>query len=179
MAEGVKQRPVPRFEHSGASRTRAGQCKLCGADVQVPLDLATHAFECPGCGKTEPVNAYISDTERLGLDMARQLAGNQALAELRADGVPCGQCGGHNAVPDDGSVQVLCQFCGATVLLSDHVDADAVARARLKRGVNEMRAALKIAQAEREKSVRRLLVVMMVIVVGVFVALEITTSGVH
>ncbi|MEI8258477.1 MAG: hypothetical protein WCJ30_22615 [Deltaproteobacteria bacterium] len=159
--------------------TRAEKCRSCGADVSVPLDLSAHTFVCPGCGKTERVNAYISDTERLGLDQARQIAGSQARAELHADGVPCGKCGAHNVVPDDGSAEVVCHSCGATVLLSDHGDAAAVARARLKRGVIEMRAAIKLVQVEREKSVRTLLFLVVVIVVGVFVALGITTRGAH
>ena len=71
--------------------------------------------------------------------MARQVAGNEAWRRLLADGVACGRCGGVNAVPDDGSVQLACSFCGAAVLLSDHVDAGAVARHRLKHGVFAMR----------------------------------------
>lgn len=132
---------APRFQ-GGSTETRPAKCLHCAAAVMVPLDLTVREFTCPACGRAELVNRYLSDAERFTLDMQRQVAGNEALKRLRAEGVSCSRCGGKNPVPDDGAVQIPCQFCRATILLSDHVDASAVARARLKHGVYAMRDAM-------------------------------------
>ncbi len=65
----------------------------------------------------------------------------------------------------------------ATVDLTRHVDADVLVCARLKRGLNEMRAALAQAQSRRTRSTRQLLVVVTAIFLGVVVAIGITTRG--
>lgn len=113
-------------------------CKRCGKAVSVPLDLHIHSVRCDACGSTQPVAAYLSDWKRLDLEMARQ-AGNESLRRLQREGIRCGKCGGTNAVPDDGRVQVECQFCHAAILLSEFVDETALARNRLKHGVFQVR----------------------------------------
>ena len=163
-------RSAPRFQETNPA-TRAAQCLKCARPVEVPLDLYQHHFTCPGCHAVEPVNAYVSDKERLDLDMARQVAGNEAYRRLLAEGVACGRCGGANAVPDDGSVQLICSFCGAAVLLSDHVDAGAVARHRLKHGAFARRdEALRANAAHTRKGNTVVAVVVALIFVGVVVA---------
>jgi hypothetical protein len=52
--------------------------------------------------------APLTDAQRMMLDAQRQMAGNQALAKLRAEGVPCGTCGALNPVADPAAVQVVC-----------------------------------------------------------------------
>lgn len=146
---------APRFE-GGSTSPRAASCRHCAAPVEVPLDVSVRELSCAGCGRRQPVSDYVSDEERFALDMQRQVAGNEALVRLRAEGVPCGKCGAKSAVPDDGSVQLVCPYCGATILLSDHVDASAVARARLKHGVYAVRS-------------RRVNIVVGLIVVGLVV----------
>jgi hypothetical protein len=141
---------APRFQ-GGSSEHRPAQCRACGGAVAVPLDLQVRTFGCPTCGRTHQVDDYVSNDERFRLDMARQVAGNEALRRLQAEGVPCGRCGGRNAVPSDGSVQVPCSFCGAPILLSDHVDASAVARQRLKHGVFALQEQLVAAQKARDR----------------------------
>jgi hypothetical protein len=158
---------APRFE-GGDRSTRAASCRRCGGGVEVPLDLRVHELTCESCGQTQPVRDYISDKERFALDMARQVAGNQALLRLQAEGVPCGRCGGKNAVPDDGSVQVQCRFCSAPILLSDHVDDTAIARQRLKHGMYELRDELRRSQERRQRHTTRVILVLVgLIVVGV------------
>jgi DNA-directed RNA polymerase subunit RPC12/RpoP len=156
----VAQTPMPRFESTNAA-TRASTCRHCGAPVAVPLDLRAKTFECPACKKTDYVTAHVSDKERFALDMQRQMAGNQALAQLRAAGVPCQACGARNAIVDPAAVQVVCTSCGAAILVSDHVASDAVARSRLKQGLVEMRAGL----AESQKRQARTNVIIVVVVV--------------
>jgi hypothetical protein len=138
---------APAFADHNAA-TRAGSCTACGAPVAVPLDLRVHQFSCAACGRAHRVADYVSDQERFELDQARQVAGNEALRALRETGVACTKCGGKNDVPADGSVQLGCRFCGATILLSDHVDAGAVARARLKEAAFEIRDDLMFKEAQ-------------------------------
>ncbi len=154
---------APRFE-GGSAGTRAASCMRCHAPVAVPLDVTIHQFACGACGSTERVEAYISDKERLDIDMARQLAGNEAFKRLKAEGVPCVRCAGKNAVPDDGSVQLVCRFCNATILLTDHVDASAIARNRLKHGVFAMRDEALRANAANERRTRTLAITVAVLV---------------
>ncbi|MDO9019866.1 MAG: hypothetical protein Q7V43_23280 [Myxococcales bacterium] len=162
-------RSAPRFQETSTA-TRAAQCLKCAGPVEVPLDLYQNQFTCPGCHAVQAVNDYVSDKERLELDMARQVAGNEAYRRLLAEGVACGRCGGANAVPDDGSVQLTCSFCGAAVLLSDHVDAGAVARHRLKHGVFAMRDEALRANAAHTRKVNTVVaVVVALVVVGVVV----------
>jgi len=170
-AEAIEAaRSAPRFQET-SSASRAAQCLKCAGPVEVPLDLYQHQFTCPGCHAVQQVNDYVSDKERLELDMARQVAGNEAYRRLLAEGVACGRCGGVNAVRDDGSVQLTCSFCGAAVLLSDHVDAGAVARHRLKHGVFAMRdEALRANAAHTRKVNTAVAVVVALIFVGFVVA---------
>ncbi len=153
---------APQFQ-GGSASTRAAPCRRCGAPIEVPLDVSVRELSCAGCGQRQRVSDYVSDEERFALDMQRQVAGNEAFARLKAEGVPCGACGAKSPVPDDGSVQLVCAYCGATILLSDHVDETAVARARLKHGVFAMREEAMRKQAERSRRVN--------LVVGVVVAL--------
>lgn len=170
-AEAIEaSRSAPRFQETNRA-SRAAQCLRCGGPVEVPLDLYQNQLTCPGCHAVQPVNDYVSDKERLELDMARQVAGNEAYRRLLAEGVACGRCGGVNAVRDDGSVQLTCSFCGAAVLLSDHVDAGAVARHRLKHGVFAMRdEALRANAAHTRKVNTTVAVVVALLFVGFVVA---------
>ena len=144
LRDGVR---APVFEDENHA-TRAAACTACGAAIAVPLNLRVHHVTCNACGKTHPVSQYVSDGERFELDMQRQVAGNEALRALAQTGVACTKCGGRNDVPIDGTVQITCRFCSQTILLSDHVDAGAIARARLKNAVSEMRDELR--QREEE-----------------------------
>jgi hypothetical protein len=166
---GEMARSAPRFE-GGSAGTRAARCMRCDAPVEVPLDVTVHHFVCGGCGSNEPVVAYVSDKERLEIDMARQIAGNEAFKRLKAEGVPCVRCAGKNAVPDDGSVQLVCRFCNATILLTDHVDPSAIARSRLKHGAYAMRDQ---ARAANEASQRRARMISIGIVVAIVVLIAV------
>ena len=148
---------APRFEDENAT-TRPAQCRDCHAAVAVPMNLRVHTFACAGCGKPQRVSDYVSDRERFEADMARQVAGNDALKRLRAEGVACPKCGGHNAVPEGASVQFPCGFCAATILLADHVDAGAVARQRLKENVFGLRDELMRKQQHRDRMTTRIIV---------------------
>ncbi|MBX7192393.1 MAG: hypothetical protein K1X94_10055 [Sandaracinaceae bacterium] len=163
MREGSTQ--GPRFEDENRA-TRAAQCTACGAAVAVPLDLRVHQFTCQACGRTHAVSQYVSDRERFELDMARQVADNERLKQVRAEGVACSKCGGKNEVSTQGSVQMQCRFCGATILLSDHVDAGAVARERLKLAVHGMRDEMVAKQKARDRLVLIATVVVLVLVFG-------------
>lgn len=154
---------APRFE-GGSAGTRAAQCTRCHAPVEVPLDVTVQQFVCGACGSTERVDAYVSDKERLDIDMARQVAGNEAFKRLVAEGVPCVRCAGKNAVPDDGSVQLVCRFCQATILLTDHVDASAIARSRLKHRVFAMRDQALRANEGTERRARTIAITVAVLV---------------
>ena len=162
---------APRFV-GGSTQSRAMACLRCSAPVEVPLDLEVRELRCAGCGQTQAIHAYIPDDERFRLDMERQVAGNDALKRIQAEGVPCGRCGGQNRVPDDGSVQFVCAFCGAAILLSDHVDATAVARQRMKHGVYGMRDELRRQQAERDAKVKW-------IVAAVVVAVTVAVAAIN
>ena len=158
----LRQRPMPRFE-SGNAATRPSTCRFCHGPVAVPLDLRSKTFECPTCRRTDAVEAHVQGKERFFLDMQRQMEGNQALARLRAEGVACHACGARNPVVDPAAVQVVCSHCRAVILLADHVPSDAVARARLKLGIAELRAGL----AERQKRQARITAIIVVAVVAV------------
>jgi hypothetical protein len=110
-------------------------------------------FGQTNCKRTEPVNANVQDKERMMLDIQHQMEGNRALEQLRTAGVPCHKCGAKNPVADPAAVQVICTYCGTAILLANHVSSDAVARARLKQGLFEMRAGLATAQKNQDKKV--------------------------
>lgn len=162
---------APRF-HGGSTESRPASCRHCGATIAVPLDLEVRELGCGSCHRTQPVSDYVSDAERFQLDMARQVAGNEALKRLQAEGVPCGRCGGRNRVPEDGSVQIVCSFCGAAILLSEHVDASAIARNRLKHGVFDLRDQLVRAQQERERRVRNVIIALVVTAIVVSIGIK-------
>ncbi len=146
---GFDSVPMPRFEQSVGSRTDT--CKVCGHAVEVPLDLAVSAFACKSCGRTQSVRDYISNEDRLMLEMQRQDVGSRQLEVARQQGVRCGRCGAPNEVPDDGSIQIVCRFCGAAILLAEHVDADALARSRLWHNVVETAEEQASKQEERQR----------------------------
>ena len=129
---------APRFRMENAA-TQAGRCVHCGGPIAVPLNLHAKTVDCPGCRRTQPITTYISDKDRFMKDMVRQLEGNAALRQLRAAGVPCPKCGASNPVPD------------------------AVARARMKHGLQGFREAL----ADRARRQARLNLVIVAVVVGV------------
>ena len=159
----------PRFL-GGSAATRAAPCRHCQAPLTLSLDVEVRTTTCGGCGRVQSIDDYIPNQERFELDMARQIAGNEALTALIASGAPCGKCGARTAVPDDGSVQVACQFCGATVLLSDHVDASAIARRRLKHGVFAMQHAALADHSARQRKIPVIVgaaVLFVVLVLGV------------
>lgn len=168
-------RSAPRFQETNRA-TRAARCLRCAGPVEVPLDLYQNQLTCPGCHAVQPVSAYVSDKERLELDMARQAAGNEAWRRLLAEGVACGRCGGVNAVLDDGSVQLTCSFCGAAVLLSDHVDAGAVARHRLKHGVFAMRDEALRANAAHTRKVNTVVAVVVALLFAGFVVANLVVT---
>jgi hypothetical protein len=161
---------APRFE-GGDTTSRAAACRHCGGAVAVPLALHVHTFSCAACGKVQRVAEYISDRDRFELDMKRQVAGNEALLQLQAEGIVCSSCGGKNQVPSDGSVQLSCAFCGTAILLSAYVDASAVARQRLKHGVFRMREEMLREHETRQRHLRRVFLILgILVVVGVVIA---------
>jgi ribosomal protein S27E len=168
---------APRFDGQ-SDQTRPSACVRCRAPVAVPLDLTVRRLRCGSCGHDQAVNEHLSDGDRFRMDMARQIAGNQALKALKAEGVPCPKCGGKNHVPDDGSVQVPCRFCGAVILLADHVDATAVARARLKQGVYGLREDMLRAKQKQDR-MALLLGVGIVLVMGAILGLSALFSMLH
>jgi hypothetical protein len=149
----VRAHEGPRFQ-GGSTATRDAPCRHCQATLTLSMDLEVRTTTCGGCGRVQSIDDYIPNEERFALDMARQVAGNDALKVILAAGVPCGKCGGQNPVPDDGRVQVVCQFCGTTILLSDHVDATAIARRRLKHGVLGMKETVLREHAARQRRLR-------------------------
>lgn len=167
---------APRLPTANRDATRASRCRGCGGAVDVSLDLRVHQVTCPACGRVDPVSAHVSDAERMQLDMAKQIAGNQALRELRASGVPCDKCGGRNEVPDDGAVQIVCRHCAQPILLGDHVDPDALARARLRHAALELRDNLKNGQARENRIVGIVLGVVFGIILVVAVVLLVTSA---
>lgn len=162
---------APRFR-GGSADSRPAACRECRAPIAVPLDLSVRELTCGGCGRRQFVNAYIPDAERFALDMQRQRAGNDALARVRAEGVACGRCGASNAVPGDGAVQFPCASCKAPILLADHVDASAIARARLVHGMRGLRD-----EALRQHAARNRLIMMVAIGGVVVVALALALFG--
>lgn len=167
---------LQRFEDRNTDH-RDAPCKLCGATLHVPLALEVHVVTCDGCGREQRVDAYVSDAERMELDMARQLAENAALDRLIASGVACGRCGGHNAVPDDGSAQLVCMHCRTAILLAEHVPAGAIARRRLKHAAFGFRDAAMARGAASQSDARRVgLIALVLCVVGAAIAIALTSS---
>lgn len=119
--------------------TRDASCLLCGGAVRVPLALEEKVFACDACGREQAIARYVSDEERMRLDLDRQVAENESLDRLIATGVACGRCGGHDPVPDDGTPQFLCSHCGTTILLVQYVAPGALARRRLRRAALGLR----------------------------------------
>lgn len=138
--EAPSEAPQPLVHGGTGSRTMA--CVHCRASLDVPLAVTVPRVTCGQCGKTEPVSRYISDAERLALDMQRQQAGNAAMAALLQKGIDCDRCGAPNAVPQPVPVQVICTACQHPILLAGRVAADAVDRARLRESVLAMRDAM-------------------------------------
>lgn len=159
--------PAPRFEFTN-TRTHPAACVHCGAALLVPLDMRAKTVECPGCRRVEAVTRYVSDAQRMMLDMQAQISANQALSRLRAEGVPCSRCGAKNPVTEEAAVQIVCRFCGAPILLSDHVDTSAVARSRMKLGVNQVRE--RIAEGERKQK-RNAVIILVCVLAGVGIVL--------
>ncbi len=167
---------APRLPTANRDATRASKCRKCGGAIEVSLDMRVHQVTCPSCGQLDAVNAHVSDAERMQLDMAKQIAGNQALRDLRAKGLACGKCGGQNAVPDDGSVQVVCRHCGQPILLADHVDADALARSRLRHAALELRHGLQDGKKRENRIVAIVLgIVFGVAIIGIGISLYMST----
>jgi DNA-directed RNA polymerase subunit RPC12/RpoP len=172
---GATPAPQPVFVNT---RTEPRPCVHCGAALQVPLDMRAKTVACPACGRTEPVARYLSDAQRLLLDAQQQIAGNQALARLRAEGVPCSRCGARTPVTEQAAVQVICQYCKAPILLSEHVDTSAVARSRLRLGVDQLRASI----AEQERKQKRLGLIITAVVltcVGLALVVVLVAQAVH
>jgi hypothetical protein len=170
---------APRLPTANRDETRPGKCRRCGGAIAISLDLRVHQVTCGACGHVDPINAHVSDAERLQLDMARQIAGNQSLKQLRAEGVACDRCGGTNPVPDDGSVQIICRQCGQPILLADHVDKDALARSRLKHAAMELRAGIQERQQNAQKKESRIVAIVLLAVfgcVGVGIAISLLLS---
>ncbi len=168
MRDGVR---APVFEDENQA-TRAAACTGCGAQIAVPLNLRVHQVRCAACGVTHQVSKYISDAERLSLDMERQQRGNEALKALGAAGIACTKCGGKNEVPTDGTVQITCRFCSATILLSDHVDAGAIARSRLKNAVFGMRDEMMAEQLQTQRNRNIAFGVFFVVAFGIMITLN-------
>lgn len=146
VLDGIARGEVPTTSPAplvhGGDATRVLPCAHCAAPLAVPLNVTIARVTCGGCGRTEPVARYIGDAERLELDMQRQVAGNAALAALVRDGIACDRCGAPTRIPEPIPVQVVCASCDHATLLSGHVPADAVDRARLKHSALALRAAL-------------------------------------
>jgi ribosomal protein S27E len=118
------------------------------------MALRVRDVTCGACGRTHSVDQYVPHDVRFKADMDRQVRDNEAFERLAETGVACTKCGGNNTVPTDGTVQIVCRFCSQTILLSDHVDAGAIARARLKNAVFGMRDELQAQQVESQRNWR-------------------------
>lgn len=153
---------APKLEHGSAGHRRM-PCRVCQAPLDVPLDVTVHRVTCHACNHEQRIADYVSDRERFELDMQRQVAGNEALKRLEAEGAPCTKCGGRTPIPERGLVQLACAHCGATILLQDHADAGAVARHRLAKQVHEQMAK---ARGEHERRSRVRDVVIIAVVLG-------------
>ncbi len=167
---------APKLVH-GDGGTREAQCAHCGATLVVPLTITVSTVRCDACGKSEPVNRYVSDGERLKLDMARQIAGNQALAELVRTGMHCPKCGAHNVIAQPVPVQVACSTCRHAILLSDFVPADAIDRARLKHSVLGLKEGITARQTQRART-ERYVVLAVFLVVGIAAVIVLLLSRV-
>jgi hypothetical protein len=165
---------APRFQ-GGDTSFRAADCRHCGAPVSVPMDLQIGELHCAGCKRTQRVDDYIPNAERFRFDMERQVAGNAALKKLQAEGLACTSCGGKNEVPNDGSVQLLCKFCNTTLMLSAYVDPSALARQRLKQGVDQMRD--DVMRQHETKQKHTLLVVLALVAIAVVIGIVAATAG--
>jgi hypothetical protein len=123
-------------------------------------------------GQLRSLDAHVSKQDRFVMDVGRQLAGNQALAQLRADGVQCPQCGARNVVPVDGSVQVTCTHCRSAIVLSSFVDADAIARSRLEHALHARREQAVAAGKTRDRTI-------LLITVGALALAAATVTGLY
>ncbi len=161
---------APKLVH-GTAGFRPLPCFACKAEVQVPLAITINTVACPSCGREAGVSRYISDAERLEIDMARQIAGNEELKRLQVEGLRCRRCNAHNTVAEPIEVQQLCTSCGGVILLSDHVPPDAVDRARLKASVYGIRDRALAINAEHGRKAGIVIAVVLVVVVGAVAAI--------
>ena len=161
---------APKLVH-GTAGFRPLPCFACNAEVQVPLAITINKVTCPSCGREAQVSRYISDAERLAIDMARQIAGNEELQRLQAEGLRCRKCNAHNAVAEPIEVQQLCTSCGGVILLSDHVPPDAVDRARLKASVYGIRDRALAMNTQHSRKVGIVIAIVLIIVVGAVAAI--------
>lgn len=159
MKDGIR---APVFEDENRE-VRDAACLSCKAPVKVPMALRVREVTCGACGMTCSVDRYVPHDVRFKADMDRQVRDNEAFKRLAETGVACTKCGGNNAVPTDGTIQITCRFCSTTILLSDHADPGAIARARLKNAVFEMRDEMMAQQAESQRNWRIGFVIFMVI----------------
>jgi hypothetical protein len=135
---------------------------------------ARHAYEVlrvPRLSACRGGDPLLSDGQRMMLDMQAQVPGNQTLARLRAEGVPCSRCGAKNPVTDEAAVQIVCRFCGAPILLSDSVDTSAVARSRLKLGMNQM---FQMVEDDERKQKRNTVIIIVCVITGISIVFLLT-----
>jgi hypothetical protein len=167
IARGQVPTATPQPLVHGGDATRPLPCVHCKQMLAVPLDVTISQISCSACGRVEPVDRYISDAERLELDQQRQIAGNEALAALVRSGIACDRCGAPTQVPEPVPVQLTCGACQHVILLSGHVAADAVDRARLKASVNALRDAMQ-AKANAKNRTNTYIVIGFIVVFAVF-----------
>jgi len=166
---------APKLVH-GTAGFRRMPCVHCAAPIDVPLQITVPRVRCDACGREEFVKRYISDVERLQIDMARQVQGNQALKALIASGVSCGRCGANNPLSEPVEIQMSCRSCGHVILMKDHVPADAIDRARLKAAVVEIHEAAKQQHADRSRTVAIFTVVIVVVAIAIAIAASLASN---
>ncbi len=164
---------APKLVH-GTAGMRRMPCFACKTEIDIPLDVTISKVTCTSCGRDAAVSRYISDAERLQIDMARQVAGNTELERLLAEGVNCRRCNAHNTVREPVPVQLECASCRGVILLSDYIASDAVDRARLKASAYAMRDNL-IAKHKASGN-RNAIVIVAIIVVVIAIALGVALT---
>lgn len=164
---------APKLVH-GTAGMRRMPCFACTAEIEIPLDVTISRVTCTSCGRDAAVNRYISDVERLQIDMARQVSGNAELKRLIAEGVQCKRCNAQNTFGDPVPVQLECTSCRGVILISDYVASDAVDRSRLRANAYAMRDNL-IAKRTASGN-RNAIVIVAIIVVVIAIALGIALT---
>lgn len=159
---------APKLVH-GTAGFQKHPCFACKTELDVPLNVTISMVTCPACGREAHVNRYISDADRLMIDQARQIAGNEELKKLQATGMNCRKCNAHNSVAEPIEVQQLCASCGAVILLSDYVPPDAIDRARLKAQVFGIRDRAMAMQAKSGRTTA-LVILSIILVIGAIAA---------